>query len=71
MRLCGSSNTITVCKLLFTNDPAINSTIVYIGTGWTRFCKTNRIQHGQHLEFKCDAILAKNIVIVFKLSRIY
>jgi hypothetical protein len=71
LRLCGSASTVTVCKLLFKNDPDSNRTTVFIASGWTRFCQINRIRPAQHLEFKCDAIFAKNIVIVEKLSRLY
>ncbi|XP_024633433.1 uncharacterized protein [Medicago truncatula] len=71
LRLCGTANNVTICKLLFINDPQTNTTIVIIGSGWRRFCLSNRIAPGTLLEFKCDSVMAKNIIIVFRLTRQY
>lgn len=68
LRLCGTTNTITICKLFFINDPETNINTTIIGNGWKRFCSCNRITHGTKLEFKCDSIMAKNIIIIFRLT---
>ncbi|XP_024641374.2 uncharacterized protein [Medicago truncatula] len=71
LRLCGTSNTITICKLLFEEDAESNATTVIIGRGWRPFCLTNRIYPDSILQFMCDSIMAKNIVSVCKVSRRY
>jgi len=71
LRLCDTSNTISICKLIFKQDVEVNTTIVMIGHGWKSFCKNNRIYPESLLEFKCDSIMAKNIVSVYKVSRHY
>jgi hypothetical protein len=64
VRLCGRSNTITTCQLLFNKYPQTNTKVVIIGSGWKDFCSTNRIRPDTTLDFKCDSIMAKNIVFV-------
>jgi len=60
LRLCGPSNTITTCKLEFEE----NDKIVKIGRGWTKFFLKNNIYDNYILKFKCDSIMASNIVVV-------
>ncbi|XP_039688690.1 uncharacterized protein [Medicago truncatula] len=71
LRLCGTSNTITVCKLIFKKETINQGPTVIIGRGWKAFCLTNRIYPESLLKFKCDSIMAKNIVSVMKVSRRY
>lgn len=66
LRLCGSSNSITTCKLYFEDNQQQTQTIVKIGRSWTTFMLKNNIYPNDILEFKCDSIMATNIVIVIK-----
>jgi len=60
-KLCGASNTITICKLLFTNDQQLQNNNVKIGRGWTKFCFYNNSHPTDNLEFLCDSIMAAKI----------
>ena len=71
LRLCGPSNIVTIWKLIFKDDPKTNTKTVLIGNGWKRLCSCNHIRPKTHLEFKCDIVMAKNIVIIMKISRRY
>jgi len=46
------------------NEIIKNNTIVKIGRGWTKFFLKNNVYDNFILEFKCDSIMASNIVIV-------
>lgn len=52
------------CKLLFKINPQTNTTTAIIGSGWKAFCLSNRIRPDSSLDFKCDSIMAKNIIFV-------
>ena len=71
LRLCGTSNNVTICKLLFINDPQTNTKTVIIESGWRRFCSCNCIAPDTLLEFKCNSMMTKNIVIAFRLTGRY
>jgi len=69
LRLCGPANTITACRLYLVYDQQRNKGTSIIENGWKRFCTCNHITPGTELEFKCDSIMAKNIIIVFRIPR--
>jgi len=69
LRLCGTSNNVTICQLLFLNDPQTNTKTAIIGSRWRRFCSCNCIAPDTLLKFKCDSVMAKKILIVFRLTR--
>lgn len=64
IRLCGRSNTITICKLIYKKNLQTQETTVIIGSGWKAFCSTNRVRPDTTLDFKCDSIMAKNFLFV-------
>ncbi|XP_024639113.2 uncharacterized protein [Medicago truncatula] len=71
LRVCGGSNTITICKLVFKKDVKSNTRTVIITRGWRSFCFHNDISPKSLLQFKCDSIMAKNIIFVQKVYRRY
>jgi hypothetical protein len=61
VHLCGPLNNIISCTLLISN--AITLTVKF-GNGWRMFCQLNQILSGDILEFKCNAIMDTNFIIV-------
>jgi len=64
LRLCGPSNTITTCNLLFTHNDNTNKTIIKIGRGWVQFLDANNIYPNHILEFKCDSTMTINVIVL-------
>jgi hypothetical protein len=64
VQLCGPRNHIVNCNIFISNE---NHLIVKFVDGWLTFCNLNDIAPGDILEFKCEAVMDNNLIIVNQL----